>query len=86
MHTIELLDAAMRCAEELGIRIREDWLEGADGGECEIAGQRWLFLDLAQTPQERLAVVASCLAAFALEADAAVPEEVREILPGRRAA
>ena len=86
MHTVELLDAAIRCAEDLGFRIRDDWLEGADGGACEIGGERWLFLDLAQSPQERLAIVASCLAEYALQADAAVPDEVRDVLPKRTAA
>ena len=86
MHTVELLNAAIRCAEELGIRVREDWLDGASGGECEIGGERWLFLDLAQSPQERLAAVASCLAAYALEMDSQVPDEVQQILPNRSAA
>lgn len=86
MHTVELLHAALRCAEELGIRVREDWLDGASGGECEIDGERWLFLDLAQSPQERLATVASCLAAYALEMDSELPDELGGILPKRSAA
>ncbi len=78
MHTVELLNRAIRCAEDLGIHVREEWLDGASGGECEIAGRRWLFLDLSQSPQERLATVASCLASYSLQADA---EETPEFGP-----
>jgi hypothetical protein len=93
MHTVDLLDAAILYARNLGIHVREEWLEGANGGECEIAGERWLFLDLAQGPQERLHVVAECLSAHLLvSTDAAIfeqvelPQELQSILQLRRAA
>lgn len=91
MHTVDLLDAAIRYAEQLGIRIREEWLDGANGGECEVAGKHCLFLDLSQSPQERLQVVAKCLRAH-LCGHAPGPErwelppELQAVLRLRRAA
>ena len=86
MHTVHLLDAAIRHARELGIHVREDWLDGASGGECEISGERWLFLDLTQSPQERLDVVAQFLAAHALVAKSELPQEPQHVLQARPAA
>jgi hypothetical protein len=53
MHTVELLDEALTVAESLGYSIRQEWM-GGTGGACEIAGRRWLFVDLALTTDERL--------------------------------
>lgn len=86
MHTVELLSSAIRYAEELGIHVREDWLDGATGGGCEVHGQRWLVLDLSQTPQERLSVIAGYLAEYSLEADAEVPQELGHVVRKRPAA
>ncbi len=54
MHTVELLSEALSLAESLGYGIRHEWLGGTSGGLCEIAGQRWLFVDLALNPIEQL--------------------------------
>ena len=86
MHTVHLLDAAIRHARELGIHVREDWLDGASGGECEISGESWLFLDLAQSPQERLDVVTKCLAAHVRAAKTELPQELQHVLQSRPAA
>ena len=61
MHTVELLDQAITAAKLLGVKFREDWLDGAGGGVCEIKGQRWVFLDLAQSPAEHLALVVEAI-------------------------
>lgn len=53
MHTVELLEEALTVAESLGYSIRQEWM-GGTGGACEIAGKRWLFVDLALTTDERL--------------------------------
>ncbi len=53
MHTVELLEEALTVAESLGYSIRQEWM-GGTGGACEIAGRRWLFVDLALTTDERL--------------------------------
>jgi hypothetical protein len=86
MHTVNLLDAAIRHARELGIHVREDWLDGASGGECEISGEPWLFLDLTQSPQERLDVVTQCLAAHALVARSQLPPELQSKVHSKPAA
>ena len=53
MHTVELLEEAIAAARTLGFSIRQEWLDGA-GGACEIAGKRWLFIDLSLTASEQL--------------------------------
>ncbi|HVU90128.1 MAG TPA: hypothetical protein VHD36_22545 [Pirellulales bacterium] len=60
MHTVELLERALRAAEGLGYRVRQDWLDGPGAG-CEIKGEKWLFLDLASSPLDQLDVVAGVL-------------------------
>ena len=61
MHTVDLLDEALVVAGRLGYRLRQDWLGGSRGGGCEIRGQKWLFLDLALTPDEHLDQVIEAL-------------------------
>jgi hypothetical protein len=54
MHTVHLLDEALRAAERLGYQVRHEWLGGAGGGSCEIKGRRLLFVDLALSPADQL--------------------------------
>ncbi len=54
MHTVELLDQALRTAEQLGYGIRQEWLGGAGGGACRFSGRKWIFVDLALNPVEQL--------------------------------
>ena len=54
MHTVELLEEATRIAEELGYQLRHEWLGGTDGGACEFAGKKWIFVDLALNTVEQL--------------------------------
>ena len=61
MHTIDRLTEALQAAGQLGYRIRQEWLDGRGGGGCEIAGQKWIFLDLAQSASEQLEVVLTTL-------------------------
>jgi hypothetical protein len=60
MHTVELLDEALRLAERLGYGVRHEWL-GTGGGACEFRGRRWLFVDLSQTALEQLQQVREVL-------------------------
>ena len=53
MHTVELLDEALGIAGCLGYQIRQEWLGGSGGGGCEIAGKKWIFVDLALNPTEQ---------------------------------
>lgn len=61
MHTVDLLEQALLTAERIGIRYRQDWLGGGGGGVCELKGQKWIFLDLAQSPAEQLDQVLEAL-------------------------
>ena len=61
MHTVELREQALALAQQLGYRIREEWIGGSGGGQCEFAGCRWIFVDLALNAEEQLEQVAEAL-------------------------
>jgi len=61
MHTVDLLDEALALVASLGYQIRHEWLGGDGGGDCEIKGRKWLFIDLALSPSEQLDVVLDTL-------------------------
>ena len=61
MHTVELLQEALEAARGLGYDVRQDWLGGDGGGHCLLRGRRMLLLDVAQSPDEQLDVVADAL-------------------------
>jgi len=54
MQTVELLEAGFAAAQQLGYSIRHEWLDGNGGGVCEFGGTKWIFVDLAQNPNEQL--------------------------------
>jgi hypothetical protein len=61
MHTVEVLEQAIESARRLGFKIRMEWLGGNSGGSCEIRGEPWIFIDLALSADEQLAVVLDAL-------------------------
>jgi hypothetical protein len=61
MHTVEILHDAINTARRMGYDVRQDWLGGNGGGHCLVRGRKWLLLDLAQTAEEQLSVVADAL-------------------------
>jgi hypothetical protein len=61
MHTVELLQEAIEAARRLGYEVRQDWIGGDGGGHCIVRGRKWLLLDVAQTAEEQLTVVADAL-------------------------
>jgi hypothetical protein len=61
MHTVELLQEAVDTARRLGYEVRQDWLGGDGGGHCIVRGRKWLLLDVAQSADEQLEVVAEAL-------------------------
>jgi hypothetical protein len=65
MHTVELLHEAVETARRLGYEVRQDWIGGDGGGHCIVRGRKWLLLDLAQSADEQLDVVADALRAEA---------------------
>ncbi len=86
MHTIELLDQALSVADQLGYRVRQEWLGGSGGGACEFAGQKCIFVDLALNAVEQLEQVTE-----ALQADPAIyavdlSTPMRELLGVRKSA
>ena len=54
MHTIELLRASDTIANRLGYGVRQEWLGGCGGGACEVAGRKWIFVDLSLGTAEQL--------------------------------
>ncbi len=61
MHTVDLLEEAIGLVERAGYRVRQEWLDGGDGGGCEIRGQKWVFIDLALGPADQLEQVLEAL-------------------------
>jgi hypothetical protein len=86
MHTVELLDAAIAFARQLGYRVREEWLEGRGGGGCEIHGQKWIFLDLSLSTEEQWDQVRDALRSDPAAASAAMDEEMGWLLDVRKIA
>ena len=86
MHTVELLKEAVETARRLGYEVRQDWLGGNGGGHCLVRGRKWLLLDLAQSPEEQLTVVADALRGEAGAALAGASQELARRLDVRTAA
>ena len=70
MHTVEQLEHALGRAKMLGFKIEQDWLDGCGGG-CEIAGQKWIYLDLALSTEEQLEQVLEVLSSLPVSKDVA---------------
>jgi hypothetical protein len=86
MHTVELLKEAVETARRLGYEVRQDWLGGNGGGHCLVRGRKWLLLDVAQSPEEQLSVVADALRAEGGTALAGTSQELARRLDMRAAA
>ena len=86
MHTIELLRRALELAETLGYGIRQEWLGGAAGGACEIAGKKWLFVDVSLAPVEQLDQVVDALRQDPFIHSATVPEPLNAFMGLRKSA
>lgn len=61
MHTVELMERALGVAEQLGYEVRHEWLGGSSGGACEVAGRKFLFVDLALNSIEQFEQVIETL-------------------------
>jgi hypothetical protein len=86
MHTVELLQEAVETARQLGYEVRQDWIGGDGGGHCIVRGRKWLLLDLAQSADEQLDVVADALRAEAGAIRAVKSRELAERLQLRSVA
>jgi hypothetical protein len=80
MHTVQLVCEALRVAEQLGYRIRQEWLGGLGGGVCEIRGRKSLFIDLTWGPAERLENLLDALRGDPATETIAMPRELRNLL------
>ena len=54
MEIRQLLNLAKQTAKDLGFHIRQDLLNGQQGGMCEFGGKRWIILDVSQNSMEQL--------------------------------
>jgi len=86
MHTVELLEQALSVAEQLGYRVRHEWLGGTGGGACEFAGRKWIFVDLALNVVEQLEQVRDALMTDAAIYTLDLSPPMRKLLGIRRAA
>jgi hypothetical protein len=86
MHTVELLNEAVETARRLGYEVRQDWLGGNGGGHCLVRGRKWILLDVAQTVDEQLDVMADALRGEAGAKQAIQSAELAKRLDVRSAA
>lgn len=86
MHTVELLNEAVDTARRLGYEVRQDWLGGNGGGHCLVRGRKWLLLDVAQSVDEQLEIVADALREEAGARKAVRSQQLADRLYLRRAA
>jgi hypothetical protein len=86
MHTVELFEELIQTAERLGYQIRQEYLGGIGGGNCELAGKKSIFIDLALNSAEQLDQLVE-----ALQEDPAIytlplSDEVARVVQDRKAA
>lgn len=86
MHTADLLDHALRAAESLGYKTRQEWLGGGGGGDCEIQGQKWIFIDLALSLPDQLHLVVEALRREPRAAALDLAPSLKRLIPERKAA
>lgn len=86
MHTVAMLNEALDAARRLGYEVRQDWLGGNGGGHCLVRGRKWLLLDVAQSADEQLDIVADALRTEDTALRVVRSPEVAERLHLRRAA
>ena len=61
MEIRQLLNLAKQTAKDLGFHIRQDLLNGQQGGMCEFGGKRWIILDVSQNSIEQLHAIGNAL-------------------------
>jgi len=86
MHTVELREQALAVAEQLGYHTRQEWLGGSGGGQCEFAGRKWIFVDLALSAGEQLEQIAEALRAEPAIQSLTLTPPLRKLLGIRRSA
>ena len=81
MHTVEVLEDALRLAERAGFSVRRQWLDDSIGGGCRIGQQRVLFVNLSLSAEEQLAQTVAALRTVDFSAgEDSVPATLRKLL------
>ncbi|NLF72906.1 MAG: hypothetical protein GX575_28045 [Candidatus Anammoximicrobium sp.] len=86
MHTVNLREQALAVAQQLGYRIRQEWMDGNGGGQCEFAGRKWIFVDLAASASEQLEQIAEALRADPAIQTLTLSPPLRKLFTTRRSA
>lgn len=82
MHSVDLLEEALRVAMNSGFEVRQEWLHEKGGGACRIGKKQVLFVDLSLTAEEQLAQVVQALrSADHLHLDATNSADFKRLLP-----
>lgn len=61
MNCVKQLEGWLEVAQQLGYQVRYDYFGGTGGGICQFGGRKYLFVDLALSPQDQLDAVARAL-------------------------
>lgn len=86
MHTVDLLEEALRAAEALGYQVRREWLGGVGGGGCEIKGRQHVFIDLSLSLPDQLQQALGALHVEPRLGQVDLSPALRRQINGRRAA
>ena len=86
MHSVELFERATAVANDLGYGVRQEWLGGCGGGACEIAGRKWIFVDLSLGTSEQLGQLIEALRQDPGIDSADLPPRLAQLVHLRRAA
>ena len=86
MHTVEMLEAAVALARQMGYGVRQEWLGGGGGGGCELYGRKVLFVDLGLGPEDQLDQVLDTLRRDPDALSLPMARQLRELLSARKSA
>ncbi|HEY2147769.1 MAG TPA: hypothetical protein VGH32_07515 [Pirellulales bacterium] len=80
MDSVELLEEAMRAVRQIGFEIREECLGVSGGGACVVHGRKMLFLDLNNSPRQRLDQVLAALRSDPKSGEVVMTTTLRRVL------
>jgi hypothetical protein len=86
MHTVELFEQLVQTAQRLGYQVRQEYLGGIGGGQCEVAGKKSIFIDLALNSAEQLDQLIEALQEDPAIYTLSLSEEVVRVVHDRKAA
>ena len=86
MPIVEMLEQSIAVVQQLGYGIRYEWLDGRGGGTCEFSGQKWIFIDIAQSPEDQLEQVIELLRSERKLDQLQLSRELRSLIDPRKAA